>query len=157
MCLAGAVIASWSLTQEMAGLSLFTVMTNILSLNSANWMKTFSENSIIVHCRFQFGQKMGIKCLESWFLQQKILTQTYLVIIMHIILGSWLIICCIVWLHFGRMCSNIDVKTSFLAERTTEINDKHSVNDTFGWSLYSALVAPMTDHGVIQHAMPVSY
>ena len=36
MCLAGAVVASWSLTQEMTGwqvLSPFTVMTNILSLN----------------------------------------------------------------------------------------------------------------------------
>ena len=29
MCLAGAVVASWSLMQEMAGSSLFTVMTNI--------------------------------------------------------------------------------------------------------------------------------
>ena len=29
MCLAGSVVASWSLTQEMAGSSPFTVMTNI--------------------------------------------------------------------------------------------------------------------------------
>ena len=29
MCLAGAVVASWSLRQEMTGSSLFTVMTNI--------------------------------------------------------------------------------------------------------------------------------
>ena len=28
MCLAGAVVASWSLTQEEAGLNPFTVMTN---------------------------------------------------------------------------------------------------------------------------------
>ena len=34
MCLADAVVASWSLTQEVAGSSPFTVMTNILSLNS---------------------------------------------------------------------------------------------------------------------------
>ena len=36
MCLAGAVVASWYLTQEVTGwqvLSPFTVMTNILSLN----------------------------------------------------------------------------------------------------------------------------
>ena len=33
MCLAGAVVASGSLTQEMTGLNPFTV-TNILSLNS---------------------------------------------------------------------------------------------------------------------------
>ena len=31
MCIAGAVVASWSLTQEVAGLSHFTVMTNIFS------------------------------------------------------------------------------------------------------------------------------
>ena len=36
MCLAGTVVASWSLTQVMAGPSSFTVMTNIFSLNSAN-------------------------------------------------------------------------------------------------------------------------
>ena len=29
MCLAGGVVASWSLTQEVAGLSPFTVMTTI--------------------------------------------------------------------------------------------------------------------------------
>ena len=29
VCLAGAVVASWSLTQEVAGSSPFTVMTNI--------------------------------------------------------------------------------------------------------------------------------
>ena len=34
MCIAGAVVTSWSLTQEVAGSSIFTVMTNILSLNS---------------------------------------------------------------------------------------------------------------------------
>ena len=40
MCLAGAVVASWSLTQELEGLNPFTVMTNILSLNS---VKTNSD------------------------------------------------------------------------------------------------------------------
>ena len=48
MCLAGAVGVSWSLTQEVAGLSPFTVMTNNLSLNSANSVKTFRENSIVL-------------------------------------------------------------------------------------------------------------
>ena len=43
MGLAGTVEASWSLTQEVAGSSPFTVMMNILSLNS---VKTFRENSI---------------------------------------------------------------------------------------------------------------
>ena len=44
MCLAGAVVASWCLTQEVAGSSPFTVMINILSLNSA---KTFRKK---LHC-----------------------------------------------------------------------------------------------------------
>ena len=35
MCLAATVVTSWSQTQEMSGLSPFTVTTNILSLNSA--------------------------------------------------------------------------------------------------------------------------
>ena len=42
MCLAGAVVASRSLTQEVEGSNLFTLMTNILSQNS---VKTFRENS----------------------------------------------------------------------------------------------------------------
>ena len=45
MCLAGTEAASWSLTQEAAGSSPSTAMTNILSLNSTNSMKTFKENS----------------------------------------------------------------------------------------------------------------
>ena len=40
MCLAGAVVASWSPTQEVAGLSPFTVMTNIFVTEFAE----FSEN-----------------------------------------------------------------------------------------------------------------
>ena len=40
MCLVGPVVGGW-----VAGLSPFTVMTNILSLNSANSVKTFRENS----------------------------------------------------------------------------------------------------------------
>ena len=47
MCLVGAMIASLFLTQEVAGLSTSTVMTNILSLNSANSVKTFRKNSIV--------------------------------------------------------------------------------------------------------------
>ena len=42
MCLAGTVVAFWSLMQEMAGSSLF------LSMNS---VKTFRENSIVPHCK----------------------------------------------------------------------------------------------------------
>ena len=43
VCLAGTVVASWSLTQEVAGSSPFAVKTNILPLNS---VKTFRKNSI---------------------------------------------------------------------------------------------------------------
>ena len=50
MCLAGAVAAFWSPTQEVAGSNPFTVVTNILS--SLNLMKTFSENSIVTMGRF---------------------------------------------------------------------------------------------------------
>ena len=45
MCLAGFVVASWSLKQEVSGSGSFTVMTNIFSLNSLNSGKTFRENS----------------------------------------------------------------------------------------------------------------
>ena len=48
MCLAGAVVVSWSLTQKVAGLSSLVVMTNIVSLNSLNPVKTFRKNSIFV-------------------------------------------------------------------------------------------------------------
>ena len=40
MCLAGAVVASWSLTQEVGGSSPFTVMTNTFLTEFAE----FSEN-----------------------------------------------------------------------------------------------------------------
>ena len=44
MCPAGAVVASWSLTPEVAGLNPFPVV----ALNSANSVKKFRENSNIV-------------------------------------------------------------------------------------------------------------
>ena len=40
VCLAGAVVASWSLTQEVAGSAPFPVMTNIF----VNEFSEFSEN-----------------------------------------------------------------------------------------------------------------
>ena len=43
ICLAGTEITSWSFTQEVAGSSPFTVMPNILSLNSKNSVKIFKE------------------------------------------------------------------------------------------------------------------
>ena len=45
MCLAGTVVVSWSLTQEVTASNPFTVMTNILSLNLLNSVKTFRKNA----------------------------------------------------------------------------------------------------------------
>ena len=45
MCLAGALVASLSLTQEVAGSSPFNDK-DLLSLNSLNSVKTFRKNSI---------------------------------------------------------------------------------------------------------------
>ena len=47
MCLAGTVVASWSLTQEVAGSSLFTVMTNIFVTEFSKFNETFKKNSIV--------------------------------------------------------------------------------------------------------------
>ena len=46
MCIAGAMVAFWYLTQKMAGSISMSVITNILSLNWANSIKTFRKNSI---------------------------------------------------------------------------------------------------------------
>ena len=48
MFLAGAVVAYWSLTQEVAGSSPFTVMTNIFVTEFAEFSETFRENSIVM-------------------------------------------------------------------------------------------------------------
>ena len=45
MCLAGAVVASWSLTPEVAGLSPFTVMTNIFVTVFTEFSEIFMKNS----------------------------------------------------------------------------------------------------------------
>ena len=45
MCLAGAVVASWSLIQEVAGLSPFTVMTNIFVTEFIEFNEKFMKNS----------------------------------------------------------------------------------------------------------------
>ena len=63
MRLAGTVATSWSLTQEVAGLNPFTVMTNIfVALNLANSGKTFRENSNKFHT-LQFNCKNAKKNL----------------------------------------------------------------------------------------------
>ena len=43
MCLAGAVVAYWSLTQEVSGSSPFAIMTNIFVTEFAEFPE-FSEN-----------------------------------------------------------------------------------------------------------------
>ena len=50
MCLAGTVVASWSLTQEVAGSSPFTVMTIFLSLNSENSLKNLGKIPLYYIC-----------------------------------------------------------------------------------------------------------
>ena len=37
MCLAGTVVASWSLMQEMAGSSPFTVINIFITMNGCDW------------------------------------------------------------------------------------------------------------------------
>ena len=44
MCLTGAVVASWSLIQEMAGLSPYTVMTNIFVTEFSKFSETLEKN-----------------------------------------------------------------------------------------------------------------
>ena len=43
MCFAGTVVASWSLTQEVAGSSHFTVMTHIFVTQFAEFSEIFRE------------------------------------------------------------------------------------------------------------------
>ena len=45
MCLAGAVVASWFLTQEVAGLSPFTVKANIFVMEFSEFSEKFRKNS----------------------------------------------------------------------------------------------------------------
>ena len=53
VCLAGAVVASWSQIQEVAGLKPFTVMTNILVTEFSEFNELLTENSNEVgKCRF---------------------------------------------------------------------------------------------------------
>ena len=50
MCLAGTVVSilvTYTRGGWVAGSSPFTVMTNILSVNSANSVKTFRENAVV--------------------------------------------------------------------------------------------------------------
>ena len=44
ICLPGAVVASWSLKQEVAGSSPFTIMSNVFV---AEFSETFRKNSIM--------------------------------------------------------------------------------------------------------------
>ena len=54
MCLTSAVVASWSLTQEMTGSKPFTVMKNILVIELSELRETLRENSNIsvTSCNF---------------------------------------------------------------------------------------------------------
>ena len=46
MCLAGTVVASWFVTQEVVSLSPFTVLTNIFVTEFSEFNETFRKNSI---------------------------------------------------------------------------------------------------------------
>ena len=61
MCLSGAVVASWSLTQEVAGSSHFTVMTNI-------FLTEFNENIWEKLQSFYFRCEYGHKITSPYFL-----------------------------------------------------------------------------------------
>ena len=54
MCLVGTVVASWSLIQKMACSNPFTAMTNFLSLNFLNSMKSSGETNICLHTTWDF-------------------------------------------------------------------------------------------------------
>ena len=75
MCPAGTVVVSWSLTQEVVGSNPFIVMTNIFSLNSANSVKTFRENSNVLDVTPSslFSLKVSWNChfVMSEYIQMK--------------------------------------------------------------------------------------
>ena len=48
MCLAGAVVASWSLTHDREGSSPFTVMNKYFFPGFDEFSETFRENSILI-------------------------------------------------------------------------------------------------------------
>ena len=50
ICLTGTVVASWSLTQEVAGLNPFNVMTNIFVTEFAEFNETFRKNPTYTPC-----------------------------------------------------------------------------------------------------------
>ena len=50
MCLVGTVVASWSLTQEVAGLSSFTIITNIFVTEFTELSETFRKNANKLRC-----------------------------------------------------------------------------------------------------------
>ena len=61
MCLTGAVVTSWPLTQEVAHLSPFTVMTNISVTEFAEFSETFRKNSITLQILRQGSRTKGVK------------------------------------------------------------------------------------------------
>ena len=54
VCLAGAVVPSWSLAHEVAGLNPFSVMTNIFVTEFAEFSEIFRKNSIAWKTLFEF-------------------------------------------------------------------------------------------------------
>ena len=79
--LAGDAVASWSLTQELAGSNPFTLVTNNLSLNSLNSVKLFEENADVyqlmvyssAECSIYNSEYFSFSLFFSWIIHSTIL------------------------------------------------------------------------------------
>ena len=73
MCLAGAVVASWHLTQKVAGSSPSAVVTNIFVIEFAEFSETFRKNSNVHYTVILFQREniLGVSPRTSYltFLQ----------------------------------------------------------------------------------------
>ena len=65
ICLVGAVVASWSLTQEVAGSRPFTVMTIFFITEFSESRETFRKNSIVLKYLSEIWNLALILCLNS--------------------------------------------------------------------------------------------
>ena len=84
MCLAGAVVASWPLIQEEAGLSPFTVRTNIFV---TEFGETYRENSNLKH------NKVNVISVSSYFLLMTVYVKWVLYKNFGLLILSTLVIC----------------------------------------------------------------
>ena len=90
MCLAGVVVASWSLTQEVAGSNPFTVMKIIFITELSKFSETFRKNSITSHdavgnasAYSPFKIKLNCTATDTFLKQSNLATSTHLNLNMH--------------------------------------------------------------------------